>query len=193
MLALSGDDVILHSSASLGPIDPQINGIPARALKRGFEKAKKALKEEGPESLPAYVPLIEKYTLELLEICEDYEQLSKELVRLWLTQYMFKGDPSKKDIIENAVTFFSDYDTHRTHNRSLTYNKIKHLNINISLAHKELSSLMREAHILFEGFFNMTPFVKIYENSSGLSWGKQFQTLMQQPLQSQPPEPALKK
>lgn len=190
MLSLSGDDIIMHSSATLGPIDPQINGIPARALKRGFEKAKKALKDEGPESLPAYVPLIEKYSLELLEICEDYEQLSKELVRIWLTEYMFKGSPEKGDAIEAAVSFFSDYDTHRTHNRALTYNKIKHLNLNISLAHQELSSLMREAHILFEGFFNMTPFVKIYENSSGLSWGKQFQTVMQpiSPQQLPPPQ-----
>lgn len=30
MMALSGNCIILHSSATLGPIDPQINGIPAR-------------------------------------------------------------------------------------------------------------------------------------------------------------------
>lgn len=186
MLSLSGNEIILHSSASLGPIDPQINGTPARALKRGFEKAKKALKDEGPESLPAYIPLIEKYTLELLEICEDYEQLSKELVRLWLKEYMFKNDETKTELIESAVTFFSDYDTHRTHNRSLTYNRIKHLGLNINLAHGELSSLLRESHVLFEGFFGMTQFVKVYENSSGLSWGKQFHTF-QIPPQTQGP------
>jgi hypothetical protein len=180
MLALSGDEIVLHSSACLGPIDPQVNGVPARALKRGFEKAKRALKEEGPESLPAYVPLIEKYTLELLEICEDYEQLSQELVRLWLTNYMFKDDPTKAELIEKAVTFFSDYDMHRTHSRPLTFNKVKHLGLKISLAEKELRNLFREAHILLDGFFNATPFVKIYENSQGLSFGKQFQTIIQQ-------------
>jgi len=189
MLALSGDEIVLHSSACLGPIDPQVNGVPARALKRGFEKAKRALKEEGPESLPAYVPLIEKYTLELLEICEDYEQLSKELVRLWLTNYMFKDDPTQRELIEKAVTFFSDYDSHRTHSRPLTFNKVKHLGLKISLAEKELMNLLREAHILLDGFFNATPFVKIYENSHGLSWGKQFQTIIQKsPLQETSPK-----
>ena len=43
MLALSGNNIILHPSATLGPIDPQINGIPARSIKRGFEKVKKII------------------------------------------------------------------------------------------------------------------------------------------------------
>lgn len=180
MLALSGDEIILHPGASLGPIDPQVNGIPARALRRGFEKAKKALKEEGPEALPAYVPLIEKYSLEILEICEDYEQLSQELVREWLTTYMFKGDTSKQELIQEAVKFFSDYDTHRTHSRSLTFNKVKHLGLNIVTADSDLKNLLREAHILLNGFFNVTLFVKVFENSQGLSWGRQFQTVFQQ-------------
>ncbi len=180
MLALSGDEIILHPGASLGPIDPQINGIPARALKRGFEKAKKALKDEGPEALPAYVPLIEKYSLELLEICEDYEQLSQELVTTWLSKYMFKGDASKHQQIQKAVSFFSDYDTHRTHSRALTFDKVAPLGLNIKLAENDLRSLMREAHILLNGFFDLTIFVKVFENGDGLSWGKQFQTVIQQ-------------
>ena len=70
MLALSGDSITLHPSATLGPIDPQINGTPARSIKRGFEKAKRQIAEEGPATLPAYIPLIEKYTLDLLENAE---------------------------------------------------------------------------------------------------------------------------
>jgi len=188
MLALSGDEVVLHWGASLGPIDPQINGIPARALKRGFEKAKKALQEEGPEALPAYVPLIEKYTLEMLEICEDYEQLSRELVTEWLLMYMFKDKEDKQQIVEKAVSFFSNYDNHRTHSRALTYSKIKHLNLKIYLADEELNRLLREAYILLNGFFDVTPFVKVYENSDGISWGKQFQVIQQGPQQPQHPE-----
>jgi ClpP class serine protease len=53
MLALSGDSITLHPSATLGPIDPQINGTPARSIKRGFEKVKEIIKQEGPEALPA--------------------------------------------------------------------------------------------------------------------------------------------
>lgn len=77
MLALSGNSIVLHSSAILGPIDPQINGVPARSIKRGFEKAKDRIAKEGPEALPAYIPLIEKYSLELLELCEDFGKIIK--------------------------------------------------------------------------------------------------------------------
>lgn len=96
MLALSGDTITMHPSATMGPIDPQLNGTPARSIKRGFENAKKIIMEEGPEALPAYVPLIEKYSLDLLEICDDSEKLSKELVRTWLKLYMFKGKYSSQ-------------------------------------------------------------------------------------------------
>ena len=34
MLALSGNTITLHPSATMGPIDPQLNGIPARSIKR---------------------------------------------------------------------------------------------------------------------------------------------------------------
>ena len=181
MMALSGNEVIMHPSATLGPIDPQINGTPSRALRRGFDKAREALKEEGPDALPAYIPLIEKYSLELLEICSDYEELSKELVTVWLTEYMFKDNADAGQKIAAAVEFFANYDDHKTHSRSLTYSRVKDLGLNINLADGELRTLMREAHIVLSGFFGVTSFVKLYENSAGLSWGKQFQ-LVQEPI-----------
>ncbi|MBX2891791.1 MAG: hypothetical protein KF734_12725 [Saprospiraceae bacterium] len=63
MLALSGNSVTLHPSATMGPIDPQINGVPARSIKKGFERVRDLVKKEGPEALPAYIPLIENIPL----------------------------------------------------------------------------------------------------------------------------------
>ena len=37
----------LHPSAALGPIDLQINGLPARMIKSGFEEIKKRIDKEG--------------------------------------------------------------------------------------------------------------------------------------------------
>jgi len=68
---LSGAQTILNPGASLGPIDSQINGIPTRALRRGFEKAREALQASDPDALPAYLLLMEKSLLELPEICQD--------------------------------------------------------------------------------------------------------------------------
>ncbi len=176
MLALSGNQIILHPSATLGPIDPQVNGIPAKSIRRGFDKIRDLLKEEGPEALPAYLPLIEKHSIEILEICEDSLKLSKELVTEWLGKYMFAGTDAG-DAINRAVEFFSDYDTHKTHSRPLMFDKLQNLNLKISIAGSPLRQLMREAYILLNGFFTVTSFVKVFENSEGLSWGRQFQPI----------------
>lgn len=176
MLALSGNNIVLHPSATLGPIDPQINGTPARSIKRGFEKVKRIIIEEGPEALPAYIPLIEKYSLDLLELCDDSEKLSKELVGSWLKQYMFKGKTNPTGI-KKAVNYFSNYDKHLLHSRPLVYDKVKSLKLNVQIAEAPLRDLLWESYILINGFFNITPFVKLYESCHGVSWGRQFQQL----------------
>ena len=188
MLALSGDSITLHPSATLGPIDPQINGTPARSIKRGFEKVKEIIKQEGPEALPAYIPLIEKYSLDLLELCEDSEKLSKDLVSEWIRIFMLKGIEVYKNQIEEAVDFFSDYDKHLLHSRPLIGSKLDKFKLNIEQSNDDLSQLLWEAYIHLNGFFGLSAFVKLYESRHGVSWGKQFQQLII-PSQGQLPKP----
>ena len=180
MLALSGDTITLHPSATLGPIDPQINGIPARSIKRGFERVKEIIKTEGPEALPAYIPLIEKYSLDLLELCDDSEKLSKDLVSVWLKDFMLKGKESFDGQIEKSVNFFSDYDTHLLHSRPLIITKLQEFKLNIFQADGQLAELLWEAYIQLNGFFGLSAFCKLYENKHGVSWGKQFKIILQQ-------------
>jgi len=189
MLALSGNHIILHPSATLGPIDPQINGIPARSIKRGFENAKKKIAKEGPETLPAYIPLIEKYTLDLLELCGDSEKLAKELVSTWLKKYMFKNEKGVGRKIGKAVKYLSDYDKHLMHSRPLSSEKLAEFGLKIEFADETLQDLLWEAYILLNGFFNISPFVKLYENAHGVSWGKQFQQIFIGPQPQQKIKP----
>ncbi|MCM0042711.1 MAG: hypothetical protein NBV61_08110 [Algoriphagus sp.] len=183
MLALSGDSITLHPSATLGPIDPQINGTPARSIKRGFEKVKEIIKTEGPEALPAYIPLIEKYSLDLLEICEDSEKLSKELVSDWITDFMLKGKEKHSGQVKDSVEYFSDYDTHLLHSRPLVISKLKKFDLNIYQSEDPLTELIWEAYVHINGFFGLSAFVKLYENRFGVSWGTQFQQMI---VQQQP-------
>ena len=178
MLALSGDTITLHPSATLGPIDPQINGTPARSIKRGFEKVKEIIKQEGPEALPAYIPLIEKYSLDLLELCEDSEKLSKDLVSAWIRIFMLKENEIFENQIKKAVDYFSDYDMHLLHSRPLIFSKLSEFKLNIEQADNDLSQLLWESYIHLNGFFGVTAFVKLYESRHGVSWGKQFQQLL---------------
>lgn len=187
MLALSGNSIVLHPSATLGPIDPQINGTPARSIKRGFEKAREKIAKDGPESLPAYIPLIEKYSLDLLELCDDSEKLSRELVTSWLKKYMYAGQKDAWRKIKKAVTYFSDYDEHLLHSRPLSMDKLSGFGLNITVADDGLRDLLWEAYILLNGFFSVGPFVKLFENTKGVSWGRQFQQILVGPPMQQLP------
>lgn len=198
MLALSGNSIVLHPSATLGPIDPQVGVptkeglvrfVPAKSILNGFSKAKAVIKKEGPEALPAYIPLIEKYSLDLFELCEDSEKLSKELVSSWLARFMFAGERNTGRKIKKAASYFSEYDTHKLHSRPLSPDKLSTLGLKIEVADGTLKDLMWEAYILLNGFFNVSPFVKLYESTNGVSWGKQFQIIMGQSQPRSQPQP----
>ena len=189
MLALSGNNIILHPSATLGPIDPQINGLPARIRKNGFEKIKERISKEGPKTLPAYIPLIEKsISLELLELCEDSEKLSIALVSSWLKQYMFKDTKDASEKIKKAVKYLSNYDEHLIHSRPVSIERLISFGLKIKYADDALQELLWEAHILINGFFTITPFVKLYENTKGISWGKQFGQIVLKQEPQKPPK-----
>ncbi|MEI9479391.1 MAG: hypothetical protein WCO26_22855, partial [Deltaproteobacteria bacterium] len=79
LMCFSADQLIMDPISTLGPIDPQINGVPARAILRAFESLEARLREEGPKALTAYMPLISKYDLHLFEICKSAQDLSEEL------------------------------------------------------------------------------------------------------------------
>jgi hypothetical protein len=180
MLALSGNSILMHPNAVLGPIDPQFGGTPGRSIQRGFEKIKQIIKKEGVESLPAYIPLLEKYSIHLLEMCEDAEKLSRELVSIWLKQYMFKNNEKEaQEIAINAAKFFSDYDTQLLHSRPLTFDKVQHLGLNIEVAQGTLKDLLWESFVLINGLFKVSPFVKLYENVNGITFGRSFSMIPQ--------------
>lgn len=99
---------------------------------------------------------------------------------------MFAGDESDetKDRIAAAVDYFSRYDDHKTHGRPLTFEKLSELGLKLKPANGDLKDLLREAHVLLTGMLAGTDFVKLFENSTGLSWGRRWR-----PVQSPMPFP----
>lgn len=79
--------------------------------------------------------------------------------------------------IKKAVNYFSDYDKHLLHSRPLSLEKLSGFNLKIEYADDTLRDLLWESYILLNGFFNVSPFVKLYESIHGVSWGKQFQQI----------------
>jgi hypothetical protein len=172
LMCFAGDEIVMDSLATLGPIDPQINGIPARAILRSFENLEKRLKAEGPQGITAYLPLIQKYDLHLLEICRSAEELSTELARSWLGKYFLKDDTK----VDAVVTFFASYDHHKSHGRGIT-RQVARENGLTTIKNTEdvpgLADLIRSLRSQYDIWFDKTPFYKNYEDARGINWGRQ--------------------
>ena len=191
LICFSGDEIIMDLLGTLGPIDPQINGVPARAILRAFETIEERLKIEGPRALAAYMPLLSKYDLHILEICKSAQELSKELARTWLSSYMLRcaeNDPA----VVRIVDFFSDYDVHKSHGRSIDRKKGREVGLKITNAEdiKGLSDLVRSLYNQYELLFDKTPFYMVFENAHGINWGRLLPTVsVQVPIPVSPGKP----
>lgn len=178
LMALSGDEILMDHRSELGPIDPQVQYMTSEGIRQeaaediseGFEEIKDILTKEGPEAAPAYVPLLNKYTIGLLRECKNSMNLARELAKTWLETYMFEGDGSSANP-ENITEFFASHTGTLSHSRAILIDKCIELGLKVvdlrDPQHKELSDKIWELWCLYELHFERTSVYKIYENSAG--------------------------
>jgi hypothetical protein len=172
LICFSGDEIVMGAVGTLGPIDPQINGIPARAIIRAFENLEGRLKTEGPRALTPYMPLIAKYDLHVLEICKSAQELSEELARAWLSTYMLKCSDSDPALAK-TIEFFKSYDVHKSHGRSIDRDRAREQGLTRVVnaeATDGLADLLRSLTNQYDLWFDRTPFIKMFEDSRGTNW-----------------------
>lgn len=206
MLALSGNKILMDDRSELGPTDPQVmipvpGGImfvPAKSILNGFNKARSIIESEGTDSLPAYLPMLNKYDLHLLEICETSLKLAEELVREWLKKYMFEGKKEKEELAKEISGYFLEHDEHKSHARPITISKAKEWKLNVEdmRENKDLRDNVWKLYCAIELFFDRSAAVKLYENAYGTSLMKNFpqsQVILQSPPPTGHPQPPQQK
>ncbi len=197
MMALAGDSILMHDKSELGPIDPQIRllgtaGIrfaPAHNILEGFRKAKECIKEEGAPVIPAYVPLLNQYSLDILELCNNATELSKRLAKEWLINCMILEEKKAIEITE----YLANHENFLSHGRSVDVSKAKEIGLNVvDLSDKpELGGKIWQLWCAVERHFQ-SPAIKLFENSKGVSLQEnvtQAQILIPTPPSPPPPTP----
>jgi hypothetical protein len=179
MMAFSGDEIVMAPMGSLGPIDPQISGVPVAAILGGFLDAQERLAKGDIKSLRAYGPLIQKLDLHLLEMCRMANELSRDLAECWISEYMLKcrrEDPRVREIVE----FFSSAENHKTHSRSVSREKAESVGLVVkSTEEAGINDLVQSLFNQYEVAFDKSNFVKFYENVYGVNWGTSLQIVQQ--------------
>lgn len=180
LLCLSGDQLLMDHRSELGPTDPQISYPTTDGIKReaaediidGVTEVKRVLKEEGPEVIAAYVPLLSRYTMGLLRGCENAKNLSETLSKDWLRRYMF-GNKTGSRQPHKIKSFFASRSKTLSHSRAIGIEQCLKLELNVLDLRKDenehLGKKLWELWCLYELNFERAPEIhKIYQNSSGV-------------------------
>lgn len=118
MWALACNRIVMGKHSQLGPIDPQMvlptGQFPARGIIEQFETAKDEV-AKNPALLGAWAPILQQLGPSLLDQCEKAEQLAQRLVKTWLAQYMFGGQPDAEEKAAHIAEFFASYTKHQSH------------------------------------------------------------------------------
>lgn len=169
MIACAGKVIIMGKQSSLGPIDPQFNGIPAYNIKMEFEEAKKDLLE-NPANAQYWAIKLQQYPAAFMKTAIDAIDLSGKLLKEWLSSCMF-DESTEGDIIENIVSKLNEHDDSKIHGRHLSADFCKTIGLKIQMMEEDgvLQDKILSLHHAYMITLDATPALKLIENQEGKS------------------------
>jgi hypothetical protein len=165
MIACACREIIMGAHSSLGPIDPQFNGIPAHAVLEEFERARREI-AESPANIPLWQPIIAKYNPTFVGECEKALKWSREVAEEWLREGMFEGKTDAAARAAKVVSSLGDHEEQRSHARHISLQKAREIGLTITALEddEELQDAVLSVHHACIQTFTQTPAIKIVEN-----------------------------
>lgn len=168
MIACSCKEIWMGRQSSLGPVDPQFNGIPAHGVLEEFNRALLEI-ENNPKTIPIWQAVVAKYPPAFLGECEKAVKWSAELITGWLLRNMLENNPNKNVVVKDIVNELIDHSISYAHNRHLSANKCEQIGLNIKHleSDQDLQDRVLSVHHIYFHTLSSTPAFKIIENHQG--------------------------
>lgn len=173
MIACACKSIVMGKHSNLGPIDPQLGGLPAAAVKKEIERAIAEI-QANPERLQFWQFVLGKYTPTFVGQCEQAVSMAAEFVRDRLIDNMLSGDPDAKTKAETIVTGLSDVDDNKSHSRHIHIDKCEALGLKIEHLEddQELQEAVLTVHHCFMHSLGVSGASKLVENQNGAAFMK---------------------
>lgn len=170
MIALAAKEVVMGKHSSLGPIDPQIGGIPAHGIIEEFDQAKREI-AANPATIPVWQPIIAKYNPTLVGEAAKAIKWSVDMVDDWMRTCMFAGMPDAASRSKKILDELGDHALTLSHSRHISLKKAKDLGISVSPLEddQDLQDLVLGLHHACTQTLTETGAFKIIENHSGVA------------------------
>ncbi len=166
MIACSAKVIIMGKQSSLGPIDPQFNGIPAYNIMMEFEDAKKDLLH-NPANAQYWAIKLQQYPAAFMKTALDAIKLSGDLVQEWLGTCMYDQGKDKA-IIDSIVSSLNEHDNSKIHERHLNADFCKEIGLKIEMLEDDgdLQDKVLSLHHAYMITLDATPALKLIENQN---------------------------
>jgi ATP-dependent protease ClpP protease subunit len=173
MIACACKSIVMGKHSNLGPIDPQLGGLPAAAVKKEIERAIAEI-QNNPERLQFWQFVLNKYTPTFVGQCEQAVQMAAEFVRLRLIDNMFAGDPDAQTKADAIVAGLSDVDDNKSHSRHIHIDRCEALGLKIERLEddQELQEAVLTVHHCFMHSIAVSGASKLVENQNGAAFMK---------------------
>jgi ClpP class serine protease len=179
MIALACNEIVMGKHSSLGPIDPQIAGLPAHAIIEEFQRAQS---EIGLNNFMALLwqPILQKYHPTMIGACLKAIRWSEEMTKEWLKTGMFEGDLQAQQKADAVVAELGSHAVTLSHDRHISLDRARSLGLNVKALEDDdqLQDAVLSVHHLFIQTLSETSAFKIIENHKGVALIQQVQQVM---------------
>lgn len=168
MIACASRRIVMGKQSSLGPIDPQIGGVPAQGVLDEFQMAVQSIKKD-PACAPLWQQIVSRYHPSFLLECSQAIEWSRKMVHTWLCNNMFADEADRAVVADKIVGYLGDHSTTASHSRHLSISKCQEIGLKIERLEDDpkLQDLVLTVHHSYMHTFSMSPAVKIAENHLG--------------------------
>lgn len=173
MIACTCKTILMGKHSNLGPIDPQLQGLPAAAVKKEIERAIAEIKED-PDRIQFWQFVLGKYSPTFVGQCEQAVLMAAEFVKARLLDNMLMGDPDADNKAQAIVDGLSDVDDNKSHARHIHIDRCEALGLKIERLEddQELQEATLTVHHCYMHSLGVTGAAKIVENHAGAAFIK---------------------
>lgn len=179
MVACACKEILMGTHSSLGPIDPQMSGLPAHAVIEEFDRVRKEI-QQSQLNIPLWQPIIAKYTPTLVGECEKVITWSTETVKAWLRSGMFLGDKYAAKKARRIVEELGDHALTKSHARHISMERAKKMGLKVSALEddQKLQEAVLTVHHACIQTLSATDAIKIIENHLGRAYIKKLSAVI---------------
>jgi len=168
MIALAAKTILMGKHSSLGPIDPQIMGVPAHGILEEFNTAKEQIAVDQSQ-IAVWQPIIAKYTPTLVGEADKSVRWAEAITKSWLASGMFDGEDNAEAKAEKAVKELSSHSVTLAHNRHYGPPAVAALGLKVKLLEDDpvIQEAVLTVHHACVLTLSETAAIKIIENHLG--------------------------